>query len=627
MAQLAQEADSSIRSADKELELFDPPGDFFGLDAGLFNLNGDNAFDPSSADDVVAHLFEPPPPSSSMSESIDTSPMPDWGVWDARQSAEGAWQKTLRCFEQNPASPLPDHEQAAVYPDSGGRAGLSDPELFIVDNAVSSPQIPQSPFWSAPPSPTRPSLPTSRASSKTHGTVNNTPCVGTIRHSSIVKHQARRPSRSVSMMRSSAYRPGHEDIWAKRLEAAADKLSIQVPLSVLPVSPPPSAKVKQEEQQQQQQAAYDMGQSSMCLSTISMDDPSYMDAFAQRQQQYQLTPLSSPNTERSMADVLPCQNGHDANAAHFINNPFDRDALQALVTPPATGRLCMTPWGTDTGDYAFSSPDFHSPRTQQQQQQQQAFWQTPVSAGHSTPNQASMYANGRINSTFSVTNASTDLATSGLMIQCAGGDSLAGLSDPSTAFAAEPPYASSPSLPFGFQQPQATATHTTPAQTYPHPRAAAAAAARMASRTPSPPSASRSRRPSSRNARHVLASQAPSAGAGSPAHHAHHLQHPHHLHSPHHLPQNSHHHHHHRRRSSAQPSSQRPVSVGFVNFTPDDSRRILTGVAPSGSSKTKARREKEAADKRRKLSEAAARAVIEAGGDLTALQREGLLEG
>ncbi|MCJ1393291.1 hypothetical protein MMC18_006163 [Xylographa bjoerkii] len=66
-------------------------------------------------------------------------------------------------------------------------------------------------------------------------------------------------------------------------------------------------------------------------------------------------------------------------------------------------------------------------------------------------------------------------------------------------------------------------------------------------------------------------------------------------------------------------------AVGFVNFTPSDSRKILTGVAPSGSSKTKARREKEASDRRRKLSEAAAKAVMEAGGDVEALRKEGLL--
>ena len=65
-------------------------------------------------------------------------------------------------------------------------------------------------------------------------------------------------------------------------------------------------------------------------------------------------------------------------------------------------------------------------------------------------------------------------------------------------------------------------------------------------------------------------------------------------------------------------------AVDFVNFTPQDSKKILTGVAPSGSSKTKARREKEAMEKRRKLSQAAVRAVRAAGGDIESLVEEGL---
>ncbi|KAJ6257315.1 hypothetical protein Dda_8204 [Drechslerella dactyloides] len=60
--------------------------------------------------------------------------------------------------------------------------------------------------------------------------------------------------------------------------------------------------------------------------------------------------------------------------------------------------------------------------------------------------------------------------------------------------------------------------------------------------------------------------------------------------------------------------------VAFVNFTPHDATKILSGVAPSGSSKTKARREREAQEKRRKLSEAAAAAVLAAGGDPTSIQ-------
>ncbi|KAL9631664.1 MAG: hypothetical protein Q9164_005763 [Protoblastenia rupestris] len=68
-----------------------------------------------------------------------------------------------------------------------------------------------------------------------------------------------------------------------------------------------------------------------------------------------------------------------------------------------------------------------------------------------------------------------------------------------------------------------------------------------------------------------------------------------------------------------------PGEFGFVNFTPSDSGRILTGVAPSGSSKTKARREQEANEKKRRLSMAAERAIREAGGDPEKLRREGLL--
>lgn len=63
--------------------------------------------------------------------------------------------------------------------------------------------------------------------------------------------------------------------------------------------------------------------------------------------------------------------------------------------------------------------------------------------------------------------------------------------------------------------------------------------------------------------------------------------------------------------------------IGFVNFTPNDGSLLMTGVAPSGSSKTKARREKEAQERRRRLSEAALKAVAAAGGDVDKLIEEG----
>lgn len=72
--------------------------------------------------------------------------------------------------------------------------------------------------------------------------------------------------------------------------------------------------------------------------------------------------------------------------------------------------------------------------------------------------------------------------------------------------------------------------------------------------------------------------------------------------------------------STSMTGNKSPISVSFVNFTPEDSQKLLSGVAPSGSSKTKARREQEAREKRRQLSEAALMAVRRAGGDVEALE-------
>lgn len=68
--------------------------------------------------------------------------------------------------------------------------------------------------------------------------------------------------------------------------------------------------------------------------------------------------------------------------------------------------------------------------------------------------------------------------------------------------------------------------------------------------------------------------------------------------------------------SNSQPSSRGGEGIGFVNFTPRDHQTLMSGVAPSGSSKTKARRERETAEQRRKLSEAMMKVVEAAGGDV-----------
>ncbi|KAI9861824.1 MAG: hypothetical protein M1824_001935 [Vezdaea acicularis] len=52
-------------------------------------------------------------------------------------------------------------------------------------------------------------------------------------------------------------------------------------------------------------------------------------------------------------------------------------------------------------------------------------------------------------------------------------------------------------------------------------------------------------------------------------------------------------------------STKSPGVVDFVNLTPDHGRKILSGVAPSGSSKTKAKREKETRERELRIIEAA----------------------
>lgn len=65
--------------------------------------------------------------------------------------------------------------------------------------------------------------------------------------------------------------------------------------------------------------------------------------------------------------------------------------------------------------------------------------------------------------------------------------------------------------------------------------------------------------------------------------------------------------------------------LGFVNYTPNDHNVLMTGVAPSGSSKTKMRREKEALEKQRKMSEVMAKIATNAGVDVAMLKEKGIV--
>jgi hypothetical protein len=283
---------------------------------------------------------------------------------------------------------------------------------------------------------------------------------------------------------------------------------------------------------------------------------------------YQLTPSASP------AIGITTNNNHGGfghNVGLAFSSSVSSAALSALQTPPSSFRLPMTTWGPDSSpglDFSFSaSPDFTTGT------KTAGWWD-----GDATTTQPN-FRNANVRST------SQNLGLEGLGISC-DSSSFDFSTDASASF--------DMATYGGAVYPTPPRQHTQQHHMVPvgHPL----------SRSPSPSPHPRFHR---RRASNHLSHQRSSISTSQ------------------------------RRKSSnsSQQSSNRQMStggagVGFVNYTPDDSRKILTGVAPSGSSKTKARREKEAADKRRKLSQAAFKAVLEAGGDMDSirrLEREALL--
>ncbi|KAF2812146.1 uncharacterized protein BDZ99DRAFT_460919 [Mytilinidion resinicola] len=277
---------------------------------------------------------------------------------------------------------------------------------------------------------------------------------------------------------------------------------------------------------------------------------------------YQLTPLSSPTIDHNSGHRQASFNStNDHISSSYFGHQLGNEALSALQTPPPSHRLPIAAWGPD----ATENFDFNLPASPDfsQSQKPQAWW---PSSSAPQPSPAAYHSSRTESSGMGF----DSVPASGLGISC----DLSGFGEPGASASA---YAVPATQLYTYANPMP------PAHTY------------IATTPPS-------RSPSSSPPPHRVSNQRTSSR---------HRQHS----GPHHR----------RKSSNSSNSAPRPASVGFVNFTPDDSRKILTGVAPSGSSKTKARREKEAAERRRKLSQAATRAIIDAGGDLAELEREGLL--
>lgn len=567
MASLLAHTDFSMRSnLDKEIEAIDLDQLFSQcVETDLFQQYSDATMDPSSSEDL-SYLFEQP--SSNGSDLCDTAALPNWGM----ANEEASWHKAIqRREEQNAASPLIDNTSSSVYPRSGGKASLSDPtlcnfeDLFTLDDleprSASQPSTPN--LHIAKPA-RKPRLSPDRPAR--HGV-----------HKSTHKKSAS-SSTIAKMMRPSTYRAGFQDLWTRKLDTGSEVFNLHMPPNGIQ-SPPPSSKLVQDEHSHgffpRETQPY-----TIAIPGDAASSPSIQSA------NYQLTPLSSPaidvNSQNGMAN--PFQFPNNGMGGAYITNTA---ALSALQTPPPSSRIPMAAWGNDASpdvDFgSFSSPPDFQPGTKTT-----GWWGTgPGSITVAQPSTPSTYQGSHSRSASqSMSFSAASNAVSGLGISCDSA-SFGGFNQELNASANGLAHGASP-----FDMPAYSAVYP-PTPGIPIGHGPANPPSRSPSLSPQPQLRFTRRRHSTHPNHGRTTSRRKSSNASQHLSHAH-----------------------------ARGAS---LGGGFVNFTPDDSRKILTGVAPSGSSKTKARREKEAAEKRRKLSQAAVKAVMEAGGDIGRLEKEGLL--
>jgi hypothetical protein len=517
-----------------------------------------------SSSEDLAQLFDLP--SSNESAGFSSSPLPN-------RDTDMAWHKAVQRAEQNPALTM-STGSSSFYVDAKGKGSLSESELLNFEDLL---ELERNQLRShSQPSTPRPY----------HTTKSVKKAVSFQQDRTIPRgiHKLSRKSSTpafAKMMQPSFYRPPISDVWTRKMEPTADSYSLRVASNGI-TSPPPSSKLLQHENsngffaQQHHHQPYSDDQSPLASPNPGMSFTNY-----------QITPQASPAIGISNNNTN--NDPFNDNIGLTYSNSVSSAALSALQTPPSSLRIPMTAWGpTDTSspnlDFSFSaSPDFSGTKTA-------GWWDGAAaptyreSAQRTTSQSQFSNPSGMDGLGISCTDTAS-FGDYGIAADTASFDMNHAHSHNHTHYTIAPAmYPVQPHQPKQQQQQQQQQQQHIVSIGQPR-----------HSRTPSPHQPQFHRRRQSTHAAHQR--QQPAA----------------------------------RRKSSTTALRQPSISagnVGFVNFTPHDSRKILTGVAPSGSSKTKARREKEAAEKRRKLSQAAMKAVMEAGGDvdsLRRLEREGLL--
>lgn len=537
----------------------------------------------SSSDDSVNFFDFSTASEQSSNQTSGTSPIPSWEP--AQSTAPEAqqpkakvpldfWHKKLRALEQHAAASSEQDRSRKL------RTTKSHPDFLSLGGYPSPPAIPGSPTdqsFSAQrqksriaangnkASSTQRSVTSSRSVSRGRPTGVSKPATAGVaaNPSATIRKSSASPSK---MMTPSRYRAGFKNVWADRIESSPKKYELRMPSHTFPASPPPSAKSIHD--------SFAAFGSPIIYSAVPGCDAQVSPLARSFQQARIHTPLTSP---------LLSPRSH-ASPSYFepppTSNPYATQTLPLNDTAP------LYPERTDslaaankiqTFDFGFSNSPVDDP------------WANASS--YAEPSPALFSADFRNEDPFGNLEQNTIPGSStldlGLGISC-NPSHLVSNYQPNATIPPQATYQNYnelaspyyvPSLPNGLPN---TAYRRTATNSPPPP-------------IPSiPQTESRTRRTSTSR-------------------------------------QTSRHH---RRTKSTNSSSTTPRQPnfaaadnkgGFVNFTPQDHNKILSGVAPSGSSKTKARREKEALDKRRRLSQAAYAAVMAAGGSMEQLAQAGLV--
>lgn len=565
-------------------------------DDDLFGIPAHHSRNRSSSDDSGQNLFDFSGSSEQSNQTAGTSPIPSWEhaglhtpILEAQQpqakESVGFWQRTLMALEHNAAET--EQKQRRL------RTTKSHPDFLSLGGCPSPPAIPSSPTdqslsiqrrrVSRPSAANEKKTPTTSSArsvsrgrptgvSKTTSAAAGASSYATVRKVSTSPHKMMNPSR---------YRAGFKDVWSEKLESSGNpkRYELHVPSYTnsrltLPVSPPPSARVTHDDF-----AAF--GQPLVSPQYAPLYDAELSPLTTSFQQQARIftpvaSPLFEPQDDSSYFDGIP--------AVPAV--PVDPYALQTVplndispVFPERTTSLVANRIGSF--DFGFGStstePDVWDPNT--------AF--DSVAPHQVIATSQDSFAH--LGHTIIPSTEPHDPLAVGLGISCnpalvsAPYNNLADIAPiPTTDYhiATAPMYSNANSHLINSGLPSTPHRHS-----------------RLRSSSPSPGPPLTEPRSSRRATRGPSTSRSRCISR-------------------------------HRRAKSTNNTPRHGVNMdasGFVNFTPHDSGKILSGVAPSGSSKTKARREKEAADKRRRLSQAAVKAVVEAGGDLDELERAGLL--